>query len=240
MATVNLSRRKRPLYLQIKNILKDRILHGQYPLDTNIPSEPRLEEEFGVSKITVRNAIKELVAEGYLEPSSGKGTKVVRNTSTAKRSTWKSFTELLVEEGHRMQKRLLSSELATHEPESAPHRLFGDEGLRVERLYLLNGEPYIYYIHYLPKLLSTADLSALGDHSLYGFLEENDIELANFRDEFAVATAPPRIEEALGLPPGTPLLRRLRYSYDDTGEVVEYSEGFYHTAMQPYVVHFGV
>jgi len=61
---VRLSRKDRPLYLQIKNILKERILHGVYPLGMNIPSEPQLEQEFGVSKITVRGAIQELVQEG--------------------------------------------------------------------------------------------------------------------------------------------------------------------------------
>lgn len=240
MAIVNLSRSKRPLYQQIKNILKDRILNGLYPIDSNIPSEPRLEEEFAVSKITVRNAIKELVREGYLETSSGKGTRVIRNTSTAKRSTWKSFTELLVEEGHRMQKRLLSAEKVVHEPGSVPHGLFGSESLRVDRLYLLNGSPYIYYTHDLPSQLAEADLSALQEQSLYGFMEENDIEFANFRDEFAVSSAPARVEESLNLAKGAQVLRRLRYSYDDTGRVVEYSEGYYNTALQPYVVHFDV
>ncbi len=50
-------------------------LHGVYAIHTNIPSEPQLEEEFKVSKITVRNAIKELAQEGYLEKKSGKGRK---------------------------------------------------------------------------------------------------------------------------------------------------------------------
>ncbi|RBN37118.1 GntR family transcriptional regulator, partial [Priestia megaterium] len=101
---MNVSRKKGPLYLQIKNILKDRILHGVYPIQTNIPSEPQLEEEFQVSKITVRNAIKELVKDGYLETKSGKGTKVIRNTSISRLSKGKRFTEVLVEKGHIIQK----------------------------------------------------------------------------------------------------------------------------------------
>ncbi|SFB60131.1 DNA-binding transcriptional regulator, GntR family [Cohnella sp. OV330] len=235
---MNLSRNKRPLYVQIKNIIKDRILHGQYPLDTNIPPEPRLEEEFGVSKITVRGAIKELVQEGYLEPSSGRGTRVIRNTKAAKRSTWKSFTELLVEEGHAMQKKLLATAAVSYEPETEQHRLFGDAGLRVERLYLLDGAPYIHYAHYLPAMLENADLSGLAEHSLYGFLEENGIVLARFRDAFAVSAAPAGVAEQLNLAVGTPLLKRLRYAYDEAGGVVEYSEGYYNTALQHYVVNY--
>ena len=72
---MSLSRKDKPLYLQIKNIIKERILHGVYPLGENIPSEPQLEQEFAVSKITVRNAIQELAQEGYVEKGSGRGTK---------------------------------------------------------------------------------------------------------------------------------------------------------------------
>jgi DNA-binding GntR family transcriptional regulator len=235
---MNLSRNKRPLYLQIKSILKDRILHGQYPLETNIPSEPRLEEEFGVSKITVRNAIKELVQEGYLETSSGKGTKVVRNTSTSKRSTSQRFTEVLVEEGHRMRKQLLSAQLIRCEEGTEPCRLFGPECLRVERLYFLNDVPYIQYTHYLPSRLANAKHSVLDAQSLYGWLEDHRIELKSFRDEFSVAFPPDTAAAALALTGSIPVLKRVRHSCDESGRIVEYSEGYYNTSMQHYVVNY--
>ena len=88
--TVNVTRKKNIIFTN-KNIIRDRILHGVYAIHTNIPSEPQLEEEFKVSKITVRNAIKELAQEGYLEKKSGKGTKVIRNTSATKLSKGKNL-----------------------------------------------------------------------------------------------------------------------------------------------------
>lgn len=238
---MSLSRNKRPLYLQIQSILKDRILHGLYPIGSNVPSEPQLEKEFGVSKITVRGAIKGLVQEGYLETSSGKGTRVVRNTSTSKRSTWQRFTEALVEEGHRVEKKLLGADAVPCGLESEPGRLFGPRCLRVERLYKLDGSPYIHYAHHLPSWLAdsedAAGFEALGARSLYGWLEERGISIARYRDEFGVALASDAVASALGLAPGAPLLKRLRYSYDAEGAVVEYSEGYYHAGLHPYVVH---
>jgi GntR family transcriptional regulator len=240
MATVNLSRNKRPLYLQIKNILKDRILHGLYPLDSNIPSEPRLEEEFGVSKITIRNAIKELVQEGYLETSSGKGTKVIRITSTSKRSTWKRFTEVLVEEGHRIQKQLLSAETVSNEEGTGPYRLFGERCLCIKRLYLIDGVPYIHYTHYLPSWFGDVERSELNAQSLYGWLEERKVTIAKFRDEFAVAAAPSDVEALLLAKKSSPMLKRFRYAYDESDGVVEYSEGYYRSDLHPYVVNYDV
>lgn len=238
--TVNLSRKSKPLYLQIKSIVKDRILHGVYPLGSVIPSEPQLESEFGVSKITVRNAIGELVQEGYLEKGSGKGTKVIRNTSASKLSKQKRFTEVLVEGGHRIRKELLIAELIVNEPDTLPHRLFGDQAYRIERMYHLNGEPYIHFTHYLTMRAGGIELSDLTSQSLYDMLEEHEVAPEKFRDEFAVTLAPPHIEMRLEVPAGTPLLKRSRFSYDGAGNLIEYSEGLYNTLMHPYVVNYDV
>ncbi len=237
---VNVSPKNGPLYLQIKNILKDRVLHGVYPIGTNIPSEPQLENEFDVSKITVRNAIKELVQEGYLEKKSGKGTKVIQNTSASKLSKGKRFTEVLVGEGHKVQKKLLQAKLVYNEEGTELYQLFGERCLSIERLYHLDEVPYIHYTHYLIARMEDIELSDLNAHSLYGLLDEQGISLEKFRDEFAVAHAPFHVEEILRVKKGSPLLKRSRYSYDESGNVIEYSQGYYNTQMQHYVVNYDV
>lgn len=234
------SRTKQPLYLKIHGILKDRILHGQYPLDSYLPPEPKLEEEFAVSKITVRNAVKLLVQEGYLETSSGKGTRVVRNTSTSKLSTWKRFTEILVEEGHRIGKQLLHAEIIRTGAEGRLRELFGESCLRIERLYTLDDVPYIHYTHYLPARAEDPTESGLQGQSLYGWLEEQGIAIARMRDEFSVGSPDVGIADSLGIPPGTPLLKRLRFAYDEQGLAAECSEGYYRAGMHPYVVNYEV
>ncbi|MFC5651158.1 GntR family transcriptional regulator [Paenibacillus solisilvae] len=235
------SRSKKPLYAQIANILKDRILHGVYPVGTNVPSEPQLEEEFQVSKITVRNAIKELAQDGYVESGSGKGTKVIRNTSSSKLSKLKRFTEVLVEEGHQIRKQLLHAKSVSNEAGSLAHQLFGERCLRIERLYHLNEQPYIHYTHYLSSRAANIELSDLNAQSLYGLLEEQEVSLERYRDEFSVsAAAPASILAALRIKEGTPLLKRTRHSYDESGELIEYSEGYYHTELHQYVVNYDV
>lgn len=237
---MNLSRKDRPLYLQIKHILKDRILYGVYALGTNIPSEPQLEKEFGVSKVTVRGAIQELAQEGYLEKGSGKGTKVIRNTSASKLSRWKRFTEILVEEGHQIGKQWLRAEHVRNAPESEPCRLFGENCLKLERMYSLDDVPYIHYTHYLTAEVADLELGDLNAQSLYELLEERNIPLDRLRDEFAVAVPPPEVGRLLQLDMEKPLLRRTRYSYDEQGRVTEFSIGFYNTELQSYVVNYDV
>ncbi|MGO4109684.1 GntR family transcriptional regulator [Paenibacillus sp. YAF4_2] len=239
---MKLIRNNRPLYIQVMDIIKDRILHGVYPVDSNIPSEPQLEQEFQVSKITVRNAIKALVQEGYLETSSGKGTRVIRNTSSSKLSKLKRFTEVLVEEGHQIGKQLIRAGLTDNEEGSEPYRFFGPQALKVERLYLLNGKPYIHYTHYLNAALyhQGAD-DNLTIQSLYDWLEEQGVVPVRYQDEFAVSPAPEVVLVSLGITAESAvLLKRSRFAYGADQELIEYSVGFYSTDMHPYVVNYDV
>ncbi|GIO53002.1 GntR family transcriptional regulator [Paenibacillus cellulositrophicus] len=235
---MSLSRKDRPLYIQIKHILKERILHGVYPKGENIPSEPQLEKEFAVSKITIRAAVSELVSEGFLEKGSGRGTKVIRNTSVSKLAKWKHFTEVLVEEGHQIRKLWLQVKRVTNDESSEAWRLLGETSLLLERVYFLDDRPYIYYTHYVTPDAGEVDMDDLNAMSLYEWLEGRDIPLGNLRDEFTVAVPPEHVQKTLGLDGGTPVLKRLRYSYDELGQVIEYSIGYYHTGLQNYVVTY--
>lgn len=234
---MNFSKSKGPLYIQIKEVLKDRILHGEYAIDTIIPSEPQLEKEFNVSKITIRNAVKELVQEGYLEKRSGVGTKVVANISTAKISKGKRFTELLVEEGYNITKKVLSIDNVNLTPDTALYSIFGAHCLRIDRVYYLNQEAYIYFSHYV-KLDMTEEMEDIPINSLYRFLEENNIRLESFRDEFTVAAAPQYVSEILKLDDETAVFKRMRQSSDVNGNIVEYSEGYYDTRKHNYTVTY--
>ena len=70
---------KIPLYMTVLEILKERIITGEYGLHTFMPTENELEKEFDVSKITIRKAIGMLENEGFVSKKSGSGTKVISN-----------------------------------------------------------------------------------------------------------------------------------------------------------------
>lgn len=67
-----------PLYFQLKNILLEAIKRGDYQVDSLIPTEKELSEMFQVSRTTVRQAITEMVQEGWLYRYASKGTFVAR------------------------------------------------------------------------------------------------------------------------------------------------------------------
>ena len=63
-----------PLYVHIKETLKKQILGGEYAPHERMPSESDLMKKFSVSRITVRQALRDLHAEGLIFSSQGKGT----------------------------------------------------------------------------------------------------------------------------------------------------------------------
>src|SRR5690625_3405585 len=95
---MKLTLRRGPLYMQMKEILKKRIIKGEYPVGSLIPSEPELKDEFDVSIITVRRAVEELALQGYVEKRSGVGTTVISNNPVSKLSKGQRFSEYRSEE----------------------------------------------------------------------------------------------------------------------------------------------
>ena len=67
-----------PLYVQIKDVIKQRILDGDYDVHERLPSESEMMKVFGVSRITVRQALRDLHTEGLVFSVQGKGTFVSR------------------------------------------------------------------------------------------------------------------------------------------------------------------
>ncbi|PAD76832.1 PLP-dependent aminotransferase family protein [Paenibacillus campinasensis] len=72
-----------PLYQQIYEDMKDKIMSGEWPVGTRIPSQRQLAAQFAVNRSTVIYALDELIADGLLEARVGKGTVVVNNTWNA-------------------------------------------------------------------------------------------------------------------------------------------------------------
>lgn len=68
-----------PIYIQLKNYIKESINKKLYLPGQMLPSERELTEKFDVSRMTVRQSISELVNEGFLYKEQGKGTFVARN-----------------------------------------------------------------------------------------------------------------------------------------------------------------
>lgn len=226
-----------PLYLQVKDILKERIISGQYPINTLIPSEPELKEEFGVSMITIRKAVEQLAIQGYVEKRSGVGTTVLDNNAVSKLSKGQRFSEFLIQEGYDLKKDFVHLEKIESSEDTNIRKYFPEGAYCIERLYTLDGQPYVHFRHYIPgNIVIPEDIDHF-QRSLYEIMYQQGIHFHSFKDEFGVAVPEQNIAEKLTIEP-TPLLQRTRISYDLYDRVVEYSVGYYNTDIHKYVVKF--
>lgn len=71
-----------PLYAQITDAMRERIVKGHWPIGSRIPTLPALAEEFGVASVTIRQAVQLLKNEGLLQPEQGRGTFVLAKPPT--------------------------------------------------------------------------------------------------------------------------------------------------------------
>lgn len=146
-----------PMYKQVLGIIKDRIAAQEYTSGSRLPSEADLMRQFGVSRITVRTAINELVEDGVLERSQGKGTFVAlpKSTHPADDSVI-GFSRSCILAGKTPSTRLLSIEWTF--PTEKQAALWGittkDKIIRSKRLRYVDNKPAMIEINHYPASFS--------------------------------------------------------------------------------------
>ncbi|GBU10478.1 GntR family transcriptional regulator [Erysipelotrichaceae bacterium] len=227
------------LYLQIKKILRTDILNQLYPLGTYIPTETELEKIFGVSKITIRNAIQDLEDEGYLKKQKGRGTLVIQNHYFNKLSKTMSYSEKLVELGILLSKENISVVELTLHPNNPAYDLMEPDVLSISRTFLANNSLLSHIETYIPKSLDVALNIHEKDWSLYQDLSTHGIIINCFQDYFSAILADAHIAKKLELTIGTPILKRIRIGYNHNKKVIEYSIAYYLSETIPYIIEMG-
>ena len=136
-------RTSRPLYLQVRDYIEERIDSVRWGPGTMIPREKDLCRELSVSRITVREAMRMLVHEGKLERVQGKGTFVSSRKLEQRLNKFFSFTRWAQANGIRAESRLLRVETVESGAPIATRLGIspGDRVTRIERLRLGDGEP---------------------------------------------------------------------------------------------------
>lgn len=219
-----------PLYFQLKQILIDMIENEELRPGECIPSERELSEKYQISRMTVRQAITELVHEGLLYRQQGRGTFVAEPKIEQGLFTLTSFTEDMLQRGLKPETRLLESAVinAPRKVERVLELSMDRRVLQIRRLRLADGEPMALETSHLAYNLckSMADEELSG--SLYRLLEEKyGLTLGRARQTLEPVLANPDEAEMLGTGPGAPLLLLQRVTYLASGKPLELVKAVY-------------
>ncbi|MCA8354784.1 GntR family transcriptional regulator [Burkholderia cepacia] len=215
-----------PLYVQIKDALRARILDGTYAPHSRMPSEHELCAAFGVSRITVRQALGDLQKEGLLFKLHGKGTFVSKPKAFQNVTSLQGFAEAMSSMGYEIVNQVRSvrtvkadRHLATklNVPEGAPL-------VEIHRVRLLNREPVSLEQTWVPetlgKRLAGADLAT---RDIFLVLENDcGIPLGHADVSIDAILADDEIVDALQVEESSPVLRIERLTHDASGAPIDY------------------
>ena len=196
-----------PLYHQLQAVLKAQIESRSWQPGEQLPNEAKLAESFGVSKITVRQALEELADLGYIRREHGRGTFVAHRKFDEGPRELTSFTEEM-----RRHELVATSRILAHSVLESDAKVA--DALRVplrspvfvlKRVRLAGGEPVSVQTAHIPAAL-VPGIEIGVESSLYEVLQTRyHLYAARARETYFAALADPPVTELLGIRTGSPV-----------------------------------
>lgn len=223
----------RPLYMQAVDALRNLLQHSEYVAGDRLPSEPKLAEQLGISRPTLREALQTLEEEGAIVRRHGVGTFVAeqRPVLNAGLEVLESIEHMAKRGGlHVDMGEVVIAERMTTEDETDGFGLNEPEpAVCVTRVILAEGKPVAHLTDVLPqRYLRQADLGP-GFHGsvLDTLVERGWPALSHSRTELISEAANQELAHALRVPRGAPLMKLVAQLYAADGQVVDYSISYF-------------
>jgi GntR family transcriptional regulator len=199
-----------PLHRQLFLVLSDEIARGALSAGDPLPTEQGLCEQFGVSRITVRRALADLVQQGLVTRRQGVGSFVRRQISTAPRANTRSYLDELRQTQFETQAEVIEFGLRAT-PQTIAEKLgVVGEALHIVRLRRerRTGEPLLVTEAWLPAGLDgVITAEELRRTPLYRLLAAAGFSLGHIQHEITAEIAGPRQAQLLDTAIGAALLR---------------------------------
>lgn len=220
-----------PLYVQIKQEIMSAIRSGKWQPDDKIPSGPELAKEYGVSVMTVRQAISELVNEGMLVSERGRGTYVARQKLAIRLPYFMGFTEEMRLRGFEPKTVIVGKGVTAASSDIAEYLRIPDrsEVVWYERLRLADDEPICYEVSYFsqerfPDFPFPKD-SYTSSYDI--FKKEYRVEVVRAEQAYHAIKASPKQSKMLRIPLESPVLLLVSTEFDGDDSPVQFTLGAY-------------
>ncbi len=226
-----------PLHHRVYLLLRQKVGDGAWPAQQPMPGEHELAESYGVSRITVRRALKRLEAEGLVRRRRGAGTFASPPHLPKRRENLRGLIENLLAMGLRTEARLLDFAYVPAPGEVAA-ALAVPPGTIVQksvRLRALDGVPFSHLTAWVPQDIGRSyraqDLQA---RPLLQLLEEAGARPTEADQTISARLADGEVARLLGVAAGSALLWVRRRVRDRAGRVIEAIEALYRPEIYEY------
>ncbi|HMF77297.1 MAG TPA: GntR family transcriptional regulator [Bryobacteraceae bacterium] len=219
------------LYAQVESVLASEVTGRSLKPGDQLPTEDDLMARFGVSRITVRRAIQNLVSRGLVEIQRGRGTFVAPHKITQEITELSGFVEDMQAIGRKATARLIDKKIVTAD-EIVARQLALPKGarvVRIQRVRLGDGVPISFDETYLPldigKKIITNNLAV---EPIFSLLERKyKIPLVEAEYKLEAVAAEVAVAVALRVEQGSPMFRIERTSYSTGARPVDYEKLYY-------------
>lgn len=216
-----------PLYSQIFVLLKSKIEAGDFPFNSKLPAEERLASQLGVSRITVKRAMSELAAAGYVTRFRGRGTIVSFSSHTPPvRGNYQTPMEHLRQLGFQTEIELRSITVQTVSEEVAQELFIplGTQVQVVERVRHLENAAFSYIVNHTPLYVaSKLNESEIAWRPFSVLLAEAGHQVVSAEQTIIAETARGKMAKALMLADGAAVLTIRRVLRDRAGKAVQFT-----------------
>ncbi|HZS53179.1 MAG TPA: GntR family transcriptional regulator [Bryobacteraceae bacterium] len=215
-----------PLYHQLKCALISSIESGKWHSGQQLPNEGKLAEAFGVSKVTVRQALRDLSDAGYVRREQGRGTFVSRPKLDHGPRELTSFSEEMRRHHLTASSRILErvESEASERVAEALQIPAGEPVFVLKRLRMADAEPMGIQTAHIPlKFVPDLIRADLENKSLYEVLQNHcGLQPSGARETYSAVPADSGTSELLRIPPGSPVLAVERVTYLSKGRPFEF------------------
>jgi len=235
-----------PIYYQMKQTIKGWIVNKEFGPGNKIPSENELAGRFSVSRLTVRQAISQLIQEGFLNSRRGEGTFVTNNENLI--NSFSLETTGFMDELFSTQLSKVTTKWATLSkmvaPKSVKEKLqleMGDEEVvQIKRVRLLRGRPFTYTMNYLPVEIGTRiNEKDLYRRRLLEILERDlKVEFTEAVQTIEASFADQEVAEKLEVASGSPILFVEKIMYSKQHKPIELFQSSYRGDLFKFIVRF--
>jgi GntR family transcriptional regulator len=216
-----------PYYIQLMDILHEKVQIGEWLPGSQIPGEQSLCDSYQISRTVVRQALRELEYEGVITRQKGKGTFVSPpKISEGLAQKLAGFYQDMLERGLKPHSRVLFQEVKPASEKVARYLGIepGEKVVEIQRLRYANEEPIQLDTSYIPYEICPAVANVdLTDRSLYKFLEQDcNIYIARGKRNIEAVLAKEHEAALLGIERGAALLMLDSVSFTEDGRPIEY------------------
>jgi GntR family transcriptional regulator len=211
-----------PRYAQLSDVMRQRIARGTWQRGHRLPPLPDLMAEFGVARVTVRQAVDLLAREGLLSPQQGRGTFVTGAPSRERIITVVTTLDELARLYEDTQPRIvIIDESVGSPPLAAGEGTPADRYAFMRRVHLRDGKPYCVINIYLDERIFRRSPQAFRKKTVIPLLKAmKGVRIAQAHQVLTISSADMEVARLLELPVNAPTAEVRRIFKDAEGTVI--------------------